>query len=313
MLQLKQRIGIITTVIPTGSNIALLDEPVHRNIGDHLIHLGTERFFSDHGISQIARAHTYNYRRRWLRQQIDVDTIIVCSGGGHLGDLYPAHQRLREQVVVDFPDHRIVVLPQSLYFKDAAHMRRAAAVFRGHRDFHLFLRDRDSLRQAETMNLHSLRLAPDMAHALYPIASPSASLRSCGETLYLLRRDMEGSTSSPTLADGRVIRDWPDLMRITDTFVLAAIAATSRLYRAVGSSDFLDDVLDQRRAEMVKRGIGLINGYDQIVSSRLHGAILGLLLGRRVRLLASLTGKSRAYYDAWLSDNEDCTYVSEGL
>ena len=172
MLGLKEQLATIMTVIPSGSNVALLDGPVHRNIGDHIIHLGTERLFQDHGVNLVARAHIHNYNRRWLRRRIDENTIIVCSGGGHLGDLYPHHQRLREQAVADFSGHRIVVLPQSVYFRDAACMKSAADIFRRHGNVHLFLRDRDSLRKAETMGLDNLHLAPDMAHALYPVVSP---------------------------------------------------------------------------------------------------------------------------------------------
>lgn len=291
----------------------VIDEPVHRNVGDHLIHLGIERFFHDHGMRIVARAHTYSYHRRWLGRRISQDTVIVCNGGGHLGDLYPAHQELREQLVIDFPLHRIVVLPQSLYFKDDGRIRQAADIYRGHPDFHLFLRDPDSLRGAEAMGLDRLYLAPDMAHALYPLQLPKHALASLRQPLYLLRRDTEDAAGGRTEHGVDDVLDWPDIVRPRDTVALAALAAAFRLLRRVGPPRALNVLLDQRRTILIERGVALLAAHDLIITSRLHGALLGLLLGKRVRLLPSLTGKSSAYYDTWLTDHERCEYVPAGL
>lgn len=309
MLRLKHSLEVILTVIPKGSRIALLDEPVHRNIGDHLIHLGIERFFREHDMEIIARAHTFSYRRPWLGRRISRDTVIACNGGGHLGDLYPGHQQLRERVVTDFPGHRVVVLPQSMYFKDNRPMRQAAALFGQHPDFHLFLRDRDSMQQAEAMGLGKLYLAPDMAHALYPIDISNRAAAAQGKVLYLLRRDMEDTAAPEASTIDESPCDWPDLVRHRDTLVLATLAAGFALFQGIGPPQLLNALLDQRRAILVERGIELLARYDEIVTSRLHGALLGLLLGRKVQLLASLTGKSHAYYRTWLTDHPRCEYL----
>jgi len=50
----------------------------------------------------------------------------------------------------------------------------------------------------------------------------------------------------------------------------------------------------------VARAISLYSRYRRIVSSRLHGVLLGLLLDKPVSMVPSLTGKSHAYYRTWL-------------
>ena len=45
---------------------------------------------------------------------------ILLHGGGNFGDLWPIYQRFREHVIAAFPDHRIVQLPQTVHFRDAA-------------------------------------------------------------------------------------------------------------------------------------------------------------------------------------------------
>jgi hypothetical protein len=44
--------------------------------------------------------------------------VILLSGGGNLGDFWVEHQRLREHVVQDFPRHKIIQLPQTMFFLD---------------------------------------------------------------------------------------------------------------------------------------------------------------------------------------------------
>ncbi len=313
MSYLKQALELITAAIPPGSRVALLDEPVHRNIGDHLIHLGTERFFRDHQIVLVARAHVYSYHPRWLRRRLGRETIIVCSGGGHLGDLYPAHQRLRAQVVKDFPHCRVVVLPQSLYFRSELRMREAASVFGNHPDLHLFLRERDSYTRAREMKLDRTYLAPDMVHALHPLDRPAPFAPALGGSLHLLRRDFERSAPAPDAAPPDAALDWPDLVRARDTLALGAVAAVSRMLRTLPPARWPDALLDRRRAALARRGLALLDRYDCIVTSRLHGALLGLLMGKRVRLLPSLTGKAEAYYDTWLTYHGGCEYVPAGF
>ncbi len=54
--------------------------------------------------------------------------------------------------------------------------------------------------------------------------------------------------------------------------------------------------LDRRRNALLQRAIDLLSGYQRVASSRLHGALLGLLPVGEVQLLPSLTGNSAAYY-----------------
>ncbi len=308
MHELSLALGEIIRIIGHGVSIALLDEPVHRNIGDHLIQLGAERFFAKLGDPIIARAHVHSYKRLALARQLRPDTVLVCAGGGHLGDLYPSHQRLREQLVADFPERRIVILPQSLYFQSADAEARMARAFGAHPDLHLFLRDRDSLQSAEQLGLSNLHLAPDMAHALYPVATTG---NAAGGVLRLLRRDEEATGAT----DARDAIDWPDLVRAGDTLALGLVATGSWISRSLGSPAAAENrlwaLLDRRRSALLRRAVTLLSGYERIVSSRLHGALLGLLLDKQVRLLPSLTGKSAAYYRTWLTDMEQCSFADK--
>ena len=47
------------------------------------------------------------------------DGVIALHGGGNIGGSWPNHQRLRRRVLGDFPDRRIVIMPQSIWVHGA--------------------------------------------------------------------------------------------------------------------------------------------------------------------------------------------------
>jgi pyruvyl transferase EpsO len=307
MQNLKGKLDGILSLVAPGSTIALVDEPVHRNIGDHLIQWGAEQFFTNHGMRIVYRASTWDYRTSRAHAAINPGDVIICQGGGHLGDLYPHHQRLREQIIRDFPENRIVVLPQSIYFKDPEAEQRAAAVFRSHKDLHLCLRDQQSFELASEWFCASTCLLPDMAHALWPLHSQSEPAATGETVLYLIRNDLEG-LSLPAAVEQQRHRfvDWSDLLRISDVIVLATVAAGMTAGNPMGIPRRLLGMESQR---LISRAIARFSPVDQVITSRLHALLLALLMGKRVAVLETFTGKTEAYYSSWLYEIESCLLV----
>src|ERR1700722_5314242 len=114
MESIKAKLAVITKVIPRRSSIIYVDFPVYENIGDLLIMKGTEQFFMDYQIIVRKRYSMASFR---FTERIPLDWIIVCQGGGNFGDLYPHFQSFRERITATFPNHRIVILPQTIHFK----------------------------------------------------------------------------------------------------------------------------------------------------------------------------------------------------
>ncbi|MCP5368405.1 MAG: polysaccharide pyruvyl transferase family protein, partial [Hyphomicrobiales bacterium] len=152
--------------VPPGRPVAYLDYPVHRNLGDLLIYLGTCAWLDT---SRRTVAGCWN-KDNFPGLPLAKDTVVLLHGGGNFGDIYPAHQRFRESVVAAYPGHRVVILPQSIQFQDAASQAASAAVLNGHGDLHLLVRDRTSLAVARSAFIGTTStLVPDMASFLYPI------------------------------------------------------------------------------------------------------------------------------------------------
>lgn len=183
---LKDQLRQILNVMPQGSSIYYIDYPVHSNGGDLLIMKGTEAFFKDYNIKVQARYSVLDFPDSLL---IPRDAIIVLHGGGNFGDLYPAHQKLREKIISGYPHNRIVILPQTIFYDKESEFDRTAQIFNKHKDVHLFVRDTLSYHMAaQKFTTCNLYLSPDMAHQLWPILSKSSPGK---ELLCFFRTDIE--------------------------------------------------------------------------------------------------------------------------
>ncbi|MBB6671723.1 polysaccharide pyruvyl transferase family protein [Cohnella nanjingensis] len=291
MEELKRKLAIVKERIPPGSQIVYLDYPVHENVGDLLIMLGTEAFFAENGIRVRGRYSCINYRSR---MRIPPGWIIVCHGGGNFGDLYPRYQALRETVARRYPDHRIVVLPQTVYFQDPERQRHSLEALSRHKDLHLYVRDEVSY-EAVKGHLANVYLSPDMAHQLYPIRAEGAGDRVLG----LLRTDGEAAAADTAGYGLDRIADWPELLSRGEKLALRWLVRAFSLDRRLGNALPLRPLWYRYARRLVGKAVRLYADSGRIVTSRLHGHLLACLMNKPNVLLDNSYGKNGSYYRLW--------------
>ena len=93
-----------------GRDVAVMDFPNHSNCGDSAIWRGQQALARALGCRVVYRAGHGTYRREEVAA-LPASTVILLSGGGNFGDLWPTWHALREQDVQDFPARRLVQLP----------------------------------------------------------------------------------------------------------------------------------------------------------------------------------------------------------
>jgi pyruvyl transferase EpsO len=281
--------------------VLYLDYPMHTNVGDLLIMMGTLAFLEKHRL-RVRFFGTWKNTPRRGRLPVESDDVILLHGGGNLGDLYPYHQKFRERVIAEFPDNKIVVLPQSVHFDDAAELGRAAERMARHPDLTIFVRDRWSQGLLQPYFGGRVVCVPDMAHQLWPHFSALAGARTEGarSPLFFMRRDKEArppfAALAPRAAD---FLDWSDIVpralsRATRLFVYLAhaeylLGRNFRLGRTYCrlASHYSEDVIRS------------LNARDVWLTSRLHGSIAGLLLGKPVYVLDNAQRKLTNYLSTW--------------
>jgi pyruvyl transferase EpsO len=296
---LKARLASILDLVPPGAPLAYLDYPVHENVGDLLIMLGTEAFFADYRLSVRYRASALNFHPHpFLR---DPKTVILCHGGGNLGDLYSTFQSFRESVVREYRGNRIIVLPQTVHFEDPRKRDAAGAVFRDHPDLHLCVRDEESYRVAAEHLARNVYLVPDMAHQLWPVRDPGAGAATARRPELLLIRTDKEIAGLPAAVEARrsEFRDWAGQLGRAELALLhlavRALRVDALLHNSLPAA-WTWRLYARRRVE---RAIRLFGRHERIVTSRLHAHILACLMSKPSLLIDNSYGKNSSYYRAW--------------
>ena len=296
---------LLDAEIPAGGRVALLDYPNHRNVGDSAIWLGEVAYLAERGCEIAYHCDLRSYDPRHLRRRADVE-LLLLHGGGNLGDVWLPHQLFRERVLADFPDRRIVQLPQTIHFDGSEHVERTKRVFAAHASFTLMVRDARSQRFAQERLDCSAVLCPDSAFALGALERPAPP---DVPVLWLGRTDHESAVRAESLdaRDGELQRaDWigvesagpVDLVARKAGELLAATlgglpAPPSPLERALWR-DW--EWLGRSR---VANGCALLARGRVVVTDRLHAHILCLLLGIPHVALDNSYGKLSSFTTTW--------------
>jgi pyruvyl transferase EpsO len=281
--------------------VALIDYPSHSNVGDSAVWLGELAYLRSLGCVSIRYTCDVNtYSRVQLSQQID-HGVILLSGGGNLGDVWEESQDLRERVIRDFPDTRIIQLPQSIHFQHRSALMRARKVFDSHPALTLLLRDQQSLGFARKEFRNPAHLCPDMACFLGPLERPCPPTKAM---VWLSRTDRESPGQVETRLAPDIDRiDWlaeplTKAMRVKallDRQLMLHPRSLARLNQA--RSRLCEQVARQR----LSRGCLLLAAGRTVLTDRLHGHILSMLLGIPQILMDNGTGKVRSFYETWTS------------
>lgn len=311
---LKRQLGGIVNVIPKSRPVIYLDYPMHGNIGDLLIHAGTDRFFADHSYDVIGRFSIHEFclchrpgkplvyfkdSVRRLDALVRTGATIVFHGGGNLGDIYPDYQMFRELVIARYPDAPTVILPQSIHFGKAENRLRVAKAFAAHSRLFIFARDRESLDFALADCRCDAMLMPDMAHALW--GSLPRHDGSDTRLLNIRRRDPEAVAG---LSDGAATFDWDEVISPLDLFLLRLLRKTQSIDAPTRHIVPNHVAWGWYRDYLLRRSIRLVAGYGRVDTDRLHGMILGALLDMPIVCQDNSYGKISRYYRDWFSSSD---------
>lgn len=308
LISLKQELGKIVELI-NKEDAFYFDYPMHLNVGDLLIYAGTEAFFKEYNINIRLRRCLQTFDINEVKKNITKNTTIICHGGGNLGDLYPLLQKLREELVINFPNNRIILLPQTGYFSNQDEMKKSAAIFSAHKDCHLFARDLPTLELLKNFS-DKVILCPDMAHQLYgefPLKNKVESLEK--NKLYFLRKDIEASqlekNIESTLSASAVVKDWDDIVTSNDIMYARIYSKLARISNISHLSIFKDKINNlwyKHTLNIIERARNEFMKYDLVVTSRLHGHIFSCLLGIPNQVCDNSYGKNLGYYNQWTKD-----------
>lgn len=311
------RAKVVNTLLPLiTSDFVLLDLPDYGNIGDHLIYAGEKEFLEKYVSTHKLLYSANDYIPKGVK--FKEDTIIFLQGGGNFGDIYDRHQNFRKKIIQDYPNNRIIILPQTVYYKDQLNLKKDCLIFNEHKNLFICVRDSKSYDLLlQYMSEDQIFLLPDMAFFLDLSDNIQEVKTSNKKALLMHRVDVEATgnpddslikslTSSGYQVD---IKDWPTFYNTLDIkYYRKYIRYKSFLIRRMLDKNILpsliksDTLFEGLKNHYLKQGIKFMNPYDVVYTTRLHGLILAILLNKEVVALDNSYGKLSSFYDAWLMD-----------
>jgi pyruvyl transferase EpsO len=300
---LQQRIdAALGPHVRAGTPVAVVDFPNHPNAGDSAIWAGEMAYLRSRTVPVAYTCDFRSFAPRTLRARVG-DGPVLLHGGGSVGDLWEETQRFRERVVASLPDNPIVQLPQTIHFERPENLERARSAFEAHGGITVLARDEASLEAAAELGAERV-LCPDMAFAIGAMERP---VRPDHEVLWLSRTDHEARHGgAPEGAPGVRQADWLEQRGIEAPW-RALREVTAILGRRIMSRPSLAGVLAGPIARLqeplanqrVRAGARLLSSGRVVITDRLHGHILSVLLGIPHVLLDNSYGKLRNFRDSW--------------
>ena len=299
----------LARVVPRGSKVALINFPNHGNPGDPALWLGSRALLRSLGLRIGYSAAWWNFDERALRSALPKGPVLL-NGGGNFGDLYAGQQGTRERVLATMTDRLVVQLPQSIYFRDPANADRVARLITAHGHVELMVRERASLHRAAALGL-SASLSPDHALGLGPLRS---RVKAGNDVLWLVRTagDPEYGGHADPPDDARITRvEWmtgiADAENSWHGRAALALAVNRRLRESWarggrGSRGLWPDAaatFPTLARAWAWRGVDILSSARVVVTDRLHGHLLSVLLGKPHVVLDNSYGKVSATLDTW--------------
>ncbi|MDD5562980.1 MAG: polysaccharide pyruvyl transferase family protein [Thermoanaerobaculaceae bacterium] len=301
--------SVIGAALAGHPEVALATFPSHWNLGDTAVWAGQRATLARLGVRVPYVCDFRTYRPAALRRALPEGPILL-SGGGNFGDVYPNEQGLRERILDDFPDRLVVQLPQSVWFRSEANVDAMRRRCERNGRFVMLVRDRRSLDLARARFAVPAHLAPDMAFGL-PDLRPRRRAAAT-DVLWLLRRDIETSRRATRVAAARrapgAVRDWtrPALGRRDAPWGLyaRAIWLSLRIRRTPrtllrGREAWVRRSFETLASLRMEIACRFVSAGRVLVTDRLHGHILALLLGVPNVCLDNRDGKVSHFYETW--------------
>lgn len=260
----------------TKKNIILIGTPDHGNLGDHAIAYATLKFlkevFPDDLVTEI-NMHDFAFDIDAIYHMVKPEDILILQGGGNLGNLYMDDEMIRRYVVGRFPDNKIILFPQSVYFTEDPDGMRELAVssqfYSANKNLYLIARDNKSEYFMKKNFENPVYRLPDVAMTL-PFFHTSCKREG---VLLCLRNDRENILPIDVLEElDHVLEKRFSKVTKTDTIVEYSFENFDRV-----------KALEKKWEE--------ISSAELMITDRLHGVIFSILTGTPCIAFRELTQK----------------------
>ncbi len=286
--------------IGKGPKVFFLGIPIHNNLGDkaqeYCIRKWIANNFPNHTVIELPSRNIYDPMfsvMKSLNKHIGREDIIIFESGYNVHDL-DARETLAKQIILEaFPDNRIIIMPQTVYFCDPNNEKKVSESFSKANRLLFLARDRVSYEIANRMMpSKKILLYPDIVTTL--IGSYGTNEIRSG--IYLcVRNDSEKLYTSEKLSE---------LKRKLGEFEMVTEGDTS-----VDCDPYW---LDKHIKQELDNIIMQYGKYKLIITDRYHGTIFSLIAGTPVIVIKTRDHKVSTGIE-WFKGIYDYVYFADSI
>lgn len=282
----------------------LIDVPFYHNIGDLLIWKGESEFLKELPYKCLGISSMISFENSMIKNE---NTIILLQGGGNFGDLWRGFQDFRLRIIKQFPNNKIVIFPQTVYYQNEEIMKSDARIMGEHKNLTICARDNFSFDLLKKHFRNDIISVPDMAFFISQNYIDKLRSKEQNKCLYIKRTDRENKTDIVNIDSLYPVEvsDWPTMQKRDIVQIGLRIV---RLFKYNKLTNWYLSKIYKKY--LIKEGIKFISSYKEIYTTRLHVAILSVLLNKGFHFFDNSYGKNKCFYDTWLSDIEEIIFHS---
>ena len=259
---------------------------IHGNLGDQAIIKAEYEFMKDYFPEKTIvemPAHMFELGEEKLKKVIGKNTIYI-HGGGFLGTLWSGGEETLRDLIRMFPNNKIVVFPQTIYFEDSEYGRteleKSKKIYNSHKKLYICAREKisyDMLKQ-DFENVHSI-LTPDIVTYLPQQMMDRKEERK--GIVVCLRNDKEGVLDEKMKKNIiNLLEKYDNDIRITDT-----------VYHV--------DITDKDREYYLNKKFTEFSNAKLVVTDRLHGMVFAAITGTPCIVMSNVNHKVKGVYE-WI-------------
>ncbi|MEN8106985.1 MAG: polysaccharide pyruvyl transferase family protein [Pseudomonadota bacterium] len=334
---IKQVLHRSLQVLGTVRECALVDYPQYANVGSHFLWLSEVLYLTEVLNVKIKYFSTLrDFSGNGMQEQIGNSPILLRSG--YLGDFWDGihgskRRLIYEYIVERFQQNPIFIMPQSIHYRDPDKLKNAARIMNSHPDLTIFARESASYQfVSEHFSRCRVILAPDIVFHLAGLPGLNFRTEYKSSILYLRRSDWDSGTGfSPQhlgIAD-LVHNDWDVFWRVRKLSRnrvvrklwqqhLAPPGEIASRYKwrfrypyAKQLKQFSPSSVKLPSWNIIHSGLYQLQKHPLVITNRLHGHILSLLLDIPHILLPGPYNKMESFYNTWTHQIPSCRYVNE--
>lgn len=278
--------------------IVLIGTSEHNNIGDSAITIGEyafiKKYFPDHKLMEVS-TYEYDRKKHYIEKVINNEDLILLQGGGNLGNRYLGEENVRRDVIESFPNNKIVILPQTIYFEDTKEAEKelkiSQSIYNKHKNLTIFVRGNVSYKNAKEY-FYNAKIYESLDMALI------------NNLDYKFERN-------GILTCIRDINDEGGLSKENHSKIFEIVKEFDKDYYQT-ENIYKEDIVKEKRNSIVNMQLKIFAKHKLVITDRLHGLIFALMTNTPCIVLSSYNYKLNEFTEM-LKDNKFIKFIDKDI